>query len=73
MRKLHEARQKQFAENDVRVKSEAQREREAFLQQVQTQKRLEAEERELMASRRSAYLTYKQQLNKQMEENDEVR
>ena len=73
MRKLHEARQKQFAENDVRVKNEAQREREAFLQQVQTQKRLEAEERELMATRRQAYLTYKQQLNKQMKENDEVR
>ena len=63
MVKLHEARQKQFADNDVRVKQAAQKERDAFLQTVATQKRLEAEERELMAQRRDAYLSYKQELN----------
>ena len=60
MRKLHEARQKQFADNDARVKIAAQKERDQFLQTVATQKRLEAEERELMAQRRDAYLNYKQ-------------
>ena len=63
MVKLHEARQKQFADNDLRVKQAAQKERDAFLQTVATQKRLEAEERELMAQRRDAYLSYKQELN----------
>jgi|EP00354_Favella_ehrenbergii_P006358 hypothetical protein len=40
---------------------------------VQTQKRLEAEEREMMAARRQAYLAYKQQLNSQMKQNEELR
>ena len=70
---LHEARQRQFEVNDRRVKQAAQREREQFLQIVATQKRLEAEEREQMANRRQAYLAYKQQLNIQMKENEEVR
>lgn len=53
------ARQNQFADNDVRVKNAAQRERDQFLQIVATQKRLEAEERDEMATRREAYLSYK--------------
>ena len=73
MRKLHEARQKQFADNDARVKSAAQKEREQFLETVASQKRLEAQEREVMARRRDAYLTYKDQLNAQMRENEDVR
>jgi len=59
LKKLHMARQNQFADNDVRVKNAAQRERDQFLQIVATQKRLEAEERDEMATRREAYLSYK--------------
>ena len=67
------ARQKQFADNDSRVKEAQVRERDQFLQIVANQKRLEQVEREQMADRRAAYLTYKQQLNDQMKKNDECR
>ena len=67
------ARQKQFADNDARVKEAQVRERDQFIQIVANQKRLEQVEREQMAERRSAYLNYKQQLNDQMKKNDECR
>lgn len=67
------ARQKQFADNDARVKDAQVRERDQFIQIVANQKRLEHVEREHMAERRSAYLNYKQQLNDQMKKNDECR
>ena len=73
LQKLHVARQKQFADNDARVKDAQVRERDQFLQIVANQKRLEQVEREQMADRRAAYLTYKQQLNDQMKKNDECR
>ena len=67
------ARQKQFADNDARVKDAQVRERDQFIQIVANQKRLEQVGREQMAERRSAYLNYKQQLNDQMKKNDECR
>ena len=73
LQKLHVARQKQFADNDARVKEAQVRERDQFIQIVANQKRLEQVEREQMAERRSAYLNYKQQLNDQMKKNDECR
>ena len=64
--KLHEDRQRQFADNDARLKEAKRLDREMFLKVVQTQRENEEKERKQMAARRTAYLHYKKELNSQM-------
>ena len=73
LQKLHESRQKQFADNDARYKDLKRQDRELFVRVMQEQKEKELEERQQMAQRRQAFLRYKSELNTQMKKNDEVR
>lgn len=73
LKKLHEARQKQFADNNDRMEEHARREREAHMTLIRTQKEADETERRQMAERRGQFLNYKRELNRQMSQNHEVR
>ena len=70
---LHEARQRQFAMNDERMRKEAAVDRELHMKVVQKQRADEEKERREMQQRRGLFLDYKGQLNKQMSKNEALR
>ena len=73
LKKLHLDRQKQFADIDIRLKQRTATERASHVKTIQRLRQLEDEERVHLANRRNAFLQYKQDLNKQMTKNSEVR
>ena len=73
LKKLHLDRQVQFADNDRRLKTAQTYERIKHVEVIDRLNEQEKEERVHMATRRNAFLSYKQQLNKQMAKNSEVR